>query len=92
LARYVQHELGNKGEKEIEKVTENELILFLCKQKGLGMEGSNEELIRKFRETYRDQGNVITKAARGGTKSPRRLRWICGLKVFAKTNHAAEWG
>ncbi len=68
--------------KEIEKVTEDELILSLCKEKDVGIEGSNEELIRKFRETYKDQGDLITKAAQGDTRALRRLRWICGLKVI----------
>ncbi len=37
---------GNKGGK---KVTEDELILSLCKEKDFGIVGSNEELIQKFR-------------------------------------------
>jgi len=83
--------LRNRVTKEIEKVTEDELILSLCKEKDLGIERSNEdELIRKFRETYRDQGNLITKAAQGDTKALRRLRWIFGLKVITKTNHLPE--
>jgi hypothetical protein len=68
--------------KEIGKVTADELILSLCKEKALGMDGSNEELIRKFRETYKDQADLITKAAKGEAKALRRLRWICGLKVI----------
>lgn len=77
--------------KEIEKVTEGELILSLCKEKNLGVEGSNEDkLIRKFRETYGDQGDLIAKAAQGDIKALRRLRWIVGLKVITKTNHSAE--
>ena len=63
-------------------VTEVELILSICKQKDLGIEGSNEELIQKFRETYRDQADLISKAAQGDAKALRRLRWICGLKVI----------
>ncbi len=63
-------------------MTENELILSICKQKDLGIEGSNEELIRKFRETYKDQADLITQAAQGDAKALRRLRWICGLKVI----------
>ena len=75
--------LRNRVTKEIEKVTEDELILSLCKEKDLGIERSNEdELIRKFRETYRDQADLVTKAARGDTKALRRLRWIFGLKVI----------
>ena len=38
---------GNKGGKT---VTEDELILSLCKEKDVGIEGSNEELMQKFRE------------------------------------------
>jgi hypothetical protein len=63
-------------------VTEDELILSLCKEKDVGIEGSNRELIQKFRETYKDQANLITKAAQGDVKALRRLRWICGLRVI----------
>jgi len=63
-------------------VTEDELILSLCKEKDVGIEGSNEELIQKFRETYQDQADLITKAAQGDAKALRRLRWICGLRVI----------
>ncbi len=70
-------------------MTEDELILSLCKEKELGIGVSNEdELIRKFRETYRDQRDLITKAARGDMKARRRLRWI--FKVITKTNHLPE--
>ena len=63
-------------------MTEDELILSLCKEKDVGIEGSNEELIQKFRETYKDQADLITKAAQGDAKALRRLRWICGLRVI----------
>jgi len=63
-------------------VTEDELILSLCKEKDVGIEGSNEDLIQNFRETYKDQANLITKAAQGDGKALRRLRWICGLRVI----------
>ena len=63
-------------------MTEDELILSICKRKDLGIEGSNEELIQRFRETYKDQADLITKAAQGDAKALRRLRWICGLKVI----------
>ena len=63
-------------------MTEDQLILSICRQKDLGIEGSNEELIQKFRETYKDQADLITKAAQGDAKALRRLRWICGLKVI----------
>ena len=71
-------------------MTETELILSLCKEKDLGVEGSEENKLRKFRDTYRDQGDLITKAAQGDPKALRRLRWIFGLKVITKTNHSAE--
>ena len=71
-------------------MTEDQLILSLCREKDLGIEGSNEGLIQKFRETYKDQADLITKAAQGDTKALRRLRWIFGLKVITKTNHPAE--
>ena len=63
-------------------MTEDELILSLCVEKDVGIEGSNEELIQKFRETYKDQADLITKAAQGDAKALRRLRWICGLRVI----------
>jgi hypothetical protein len=63
-------------------VTEDELILSRWKETDVGIEGSNQELIQKFRETYRDQADLITKAAQGDAKALRRLRWICGLKVI----------
>ena len=63
-------------------MTEDELILSLCKEKDVGIQGSNEELILKFRKTYKDQADLITKAAEGDAKALRRLRWICGLRVI----------
>jgi hypothetical protein len=63
-------------------VTETELILTLCEEKDVGIGGSTEELIQKFRETYKDQADLITKAAQGDAKALRRLRWICGLRVI----------
>lgn len=72
-------------------MTEDELILSICKEKDLGIRSSDEdELIQKFRETYGDQGDLIAKAAQGDTKALRRLRWIFGLKVITKTNHSEE--
>ena len=83
--------LRNRVTKEIEKVTEDELILSLCKEKDLGIERSNEDkLIRKFRETYGDHEDLIAKAAQRDPKALRRLRWIFGLKVITKTNHLPE--
>jgi len=73
--------LRNRVAREIEKVTKDELILSLCKEKGFGIVGSNDELIQKFIETYKDQADLITKAAQEDAKALRRLRWICGLKV-----------
>jgi hypothetical protein len=63
-------------------VTKDELILSLFNEKNLGANGFNEELIQKFKETYRDQADLITRAAQGDAKALRRLRWICGLKVI----------
>ena len=72
-------------------MTEIELILSFCKEKDLGVEGSKEDkLIRKFRETYGDQGHLVTRAAQGDLKALMRLRWIFGLKVIPKTNHLSE--
>ena len=68
--------------KEIERVTKDELILSLLNKKNLGEEGSEDELIQKFKETYKDHADLITKAAQGDAKALRRLRWICGLKVI----------
>ena len=63
-------------------MTEDELILLLCKEKDVGEGGSEEAQIKKFREKYRDQSELITKASQGDSKALRRLRWQCGLKVL----------
>jgi hypothetical protein len=63
-------------------VTKDELILSLCIEKDLGTDGSKEELIQRFRETYKDQADLISMAAQGDVKALRRLRWVCGLKVI----------
>jgi hypothetical protein len=63
-------------------LTEDELILLLCRE--AGEEGSNNDLIKKFREKYRDQSELITNASQGDSKALRRLRWVCGLKVITK--------
>ena len=63
-------------------LAENELILSLCKEKDLGIAGSDEELIQKFREIYKDQLDLIAKATRGDPKALRQLRWVLGLKVM----------
>jgi len=68
--------------KGIGMVKEDELILSLCKEKDLGIEGSNEELVKKFREMYKDQAGLVARAAKGDLKALRRLRWIFGLKVI----------
>jgi hypothetical protein len=68
--------------KEMTKVTRDDLILSLFNEKDAGTDGSKEELIQKFKETYKDQADLITKAAQGDAKALRRLRWICGLKVI----------
>jgi hypothetical protein len=62
---------------------ENELILSLCKEKDLGIAGSDEELIRKFREIYKDHLELLANAVRGDNKALRQLRWVLGLKVIA---------
>ena len=63
-------------------VTEDELILSLCRE--AGKEGSDTELVKNFREKYRDQSELIRKACQGDSKALRRLRWLCGLKVITK--------
>jgi len=63
-------------------VTEDELILLLSRE--AGEEGSENEVINKFREKYRDQSELIRKASQGDSKALRRLRWLCGLKVITK--------
>ena len=65
-------------------MTKDELILSLCNEKDLGIGGSNEELIQTFRETYKDQADLVTKVAQGDAKTLRRLRSICGLKVITQ--------
>ncbi len=72
-------------------MTEEELILSICKEKDLGIDGATEdELVQKFRQIYRDQEGLITKAAQGDSKALRRLRWIFGLKVILKTDHPSH--
>jgi hypothetical protein len=63
-------------------VTEDELILLLSRE--AGEEGSETDLIRRFKEKYRDHSELITKASQGDSKALRRLRWLCGLKVITK--------
>ena len=63
-------------------MTEEELILSLCRE--AREEGSEADLIKKFREKYRDQSELIRKASQGDSKALRRLRWLCGLKVITK--------
>ena len=63
-------------------VTEDELIISLCRE--AGQEGSEEGLIKNFREKYRDQSGLITKASLGDSKALRRLRWLCGLKIVTQ--------
>jgi len=64
-------------------LAEDKLILSLCKEKDLGIVGSDEELIRKFREIYKDHLKLLAKAVRGDNKALRQLRWVLGLKVIA---------
>jgi len=63
-------------------VREDKLILSLCKEKDLGTVESDDELIRKFKEVYKDQEELVAKAASGNAKALRQLRWILGLKVI----------
>ena len=65
-----------------EALTEEELILSLCRE--AREEGSEADLIRKFREKYRDQSELIGRASQGDSKALRRLRWLCGLKVVTE--------
>ena len=63
-------------------MTEEELILSLCRE--AGEEGSEADLIKKFRGKYRDQSELVERASQGDSKALRRLRWLCGLKVVTK--------
>ncbi len=63
-------------------MTEDELVLLLSRE--AAVEGSDNDLIKKFREKYRDQSELIAKASKGDLKALRRLRWVCGLKVITK--------
>ena len=65
-----------------EVLTEDELILSLCRE--AKEEGSEKDVINKFREKYRDHSDLIRKASQGDSKALRRLRWLCGLKVITK--------
>jgi hypothetical protein len=62
--------------------TEDGLVLLLSRE--AGEEGSDNDLIKKFREKYRDQSELIMMASQGDSKALRRLRWLCGLKVITK--------
>jgi hypothetical protein len=68
--------------KEGEMVKENEFILSLCKEKVVVDQRSENDQIKAFREKYRDQSELITKATQGDSKALRQLRWQCGLKVI----------
>ena len=63
-------------------MTEEELILSLCRE--AREEGSEADLIRKFREKYRDQSELIRRACQGDSRALRRLRWLCGLRVVTR--------
>jgi hypothetical protein len=65
-----------------EALTEDELILSLCRE--ASEEGSEKNVIKRFREKYRDQSDLIRKASQGDSKALRRLRWLCGPKVITK--------
>ncbi len=62
-----------------EALTEDELILSLCRE--AKEEGSETDLIKRFREKYRDQSELILRACQGDSKALRRLKWVCGLRV-----------
>jgi len=66
----------------MKEVTEDELISSLCRE--ARQEGSEKDLIKKFREKYRDQSELIRRASLGDSKALRRLRWLCGLKIITK--------
>ena len=68
--------------KEGEMVKENEFILSLCKEKAVEDPRSEYDQIKAFREKYRDQSELITRATQGDSKALRQLRWQCGLKVI----------
>ena len=63
-------------------MTENQLILSLCKEKDFGIVGTDDELIQKFKEAYKYHSRLLSRAALGDAKGLRRLRWILGLKVI----------
>ena len=63
-------------------MTEEELILSLCRE--AREEGSEADLVKRFREKYRDQSELIERACQGDSKALRRLRWLCGLKVVTE--------
>jgi hypothetical protein len=65
-----------------EGVTEDELILSLCRE--AGEEGSEKDLVENLREKYRHQSELIRKAFLGDSKPFRRLRWLCGLRIVTK--------
>ena len=65
-----------------ESLTEEELILSLCRE--AREEGSEADLIKQFREKYRDQSELIRRACQGDSKALRRLRWLCGLRVVTR--------
>ncbi len=72
----------SEAEGRSRRLTEDGLILLLARE--AGEEGSEKDVIKKFREKYRDQSGLITRASRGDSKALRRLRWLCGLKVITK--------
>ena len=65
-----------------EALTEEELILLLCRE--AREEGSEADLIKKFREKYRGESDLIRRACQGDSKALRRLRCLCGLKVVTR--------
>jgi hypothetical protein len=72
----------SEAEGRSRRLTEDELILRLSRE--AGEKGSENDVIKRFREQYRDQSELIMKASQGDSKALRRLRWLCGLKVITK--------
>ncbi len=78
-------------------MTEDELILSLCKEKTLVKGGSDEEVIQQFRTLYQSHSELVTKAAQG-EKRLEAIEMGCGLKVLPQhssgkmeTNEKGEW-
>ena len=74
-------------------MTEDELVLLLSRE--AGEEGSDNDLIKKFREKYRDQSELITMASQGGFKSTRAVKeamWARGHHRIGYRGASKETG